>query len=649
MRPYYIILLLGVLLGNQRLMAQSDRIDSLENILKTSASEMAKVKALNILSYEYLFTDTVKANNCVKQLFEMSQTTMDSAVKAAAYKSLADQYTDLEDYTLALSYYNTAIELYKNLNTKESRIAYAKTLVNKGIIPHIHGDFNEALILYSEAEPILMKEGEKRYLINLYNKKCDVYEQMNLKEKALEYALKAVQLSEQEGDAENMARSYLTFIANATDVKQKMEYLKKAKQLIEKAKLPDWHLFYYYLNYGGELYKQKLFVEALNSYLMADKYAFDEREKLTNRLSITQIYIDLKQYEKAEKELLQAYEEANKQELKLQIRDILLQMIVCDSVKGDFKKAFVHLKKSVQLNNEILSNETQKRFDFLNAKYDVTRREAEIQKLKDDKKLQQLQIHQKNILNVVFGVGILFFFITSILIYRNQKQRRNIAEQKVKTLESEKQLIATRAVLKGETDERMRIARDLHDGLGGLLSGTKLILNNMKENVILSPTSVNDYNNALQLLDSSINELRRVAYNMMPETLFNNGLEKTLGEFCNALNNQASVVVKFSFFGSFKRLDNNLEIVVFRVIQELTNNALKHSKAEAIHVQLIQEDNRISASVQDNGFGFDLSRVDESKSSGLRNIRSRVMSMGGQFHLDTSVGKGTEAIIEFVV
>lgn len=647
MRTYYFIFLFGVLSGNLHLMAQSKRIDSLENIIKTTSSEIDKVKALNILSYEFLFTDTMKANHCVKLLYKISNTTKDSAVKAAAYRALADQYTDLEKYPTAISYYNKAICLYKNLDNKGSSIEYAKTLVNKGIIPQIHGDFNEALNLYSEAEPILLKEGEKRYLINLYHKKCDVYEQMGLKEKALEYALKAIQLSEIEKDDENQVRSYFTYIANSNDARQNLKYLKKAKEIIDNSKLPEWHLFYYYLNFGGELYKQKRYTEALNYYLIAEKYAFDDREKITNKLFVTQIYIDTKQYDKAENELIKAYEDASRLQLKVQIRDILNQMVVCDSVKGDFLHAYMNLKKSIQINNDLLNYENQKRIDFLNAKYEVIQREAEIQKLRDDKKMQQLEIKQKNTLNYMFAFGILVFIITAILVYRNQKQRRIIAEQKVRRYENEKQLIATRAVLKGETDERVRIARDLHDGLGGLLSGTKLILNNMKENVILSPASVNDYNHALELLDSSINELRRVAYNMMPETLFNNGLQKALEDFCKALNNQANVFIDFSFFGNFKRIDNNMEIIVFRIIQELTNNALKHAKSESIHVQLIQDDNRISASVQDNGIGFNLSMVDESKSAGLRNIRSRVLSLCGQFHIDTSPGKGTEATIEF--
>jgi len=266
-------------------------------------------------------------------------------------------------------------------------------------------------------------------------------------------------------------------------------------------------------------------------------------------------------------------------------------------------------------------------------------------------KIEQLTLIKQERTRLSFILAFLLFLISaaSFLFWRNVMQKKQLAEQRIIQLEQEKQLEATQAVLKGETTERTRISRELHDGLGGLLSGTKLILNNMKGNAVLTESSVNQFDHALSLLDTSITELRRVAYNMMPENLLHFGLKKTLEDFCNGLNMGIATSIRFSFFGIDSRFELDTEILTFRIAQELLNNALKHSEASEINIQLVQESKRISLTVQDNGKGFDQKEIDVNKSSGLRNIRSRVDSLGGQFYIYSEPDQGTEMTIEFAL
>jgi signal transduction histidine kinase len=238
--------------------------------------------------------------------------------------------------------------------------------------------------------------------------------------------------------------------------------------------------------------------------------------------------------------------------------------------------------------------------------------------------------------------------VTLLLIRLNFRKKQQLATAQIEQLKKEKQLTATQAVLTGETTERTRISRELHDGLGGLLSGTKLILNNMKGNVVLTEEHVSQFDRALSLLDNSITELRRVAYNMMPENLHHNGLRKALDEYTQNLS-VGGVSVRFSFFGDEARFELNREVIVFRIAQELLNNALKHSGATDINAQLIQEKERLSLTVQDNGKGFDMKTIDESKSSGIRNIRSRIDSLSGLFSVYSEPGHGTEITIEIAI
>jgi len=206
----------------------------------------------------------------------------------------------------------------------------------------------------------------------------------------------------------------------------------------------------------------------------------------------------------------------------------------------------------------------------------------------------------------------------------------------VKQLEQEKQLVATQAVLDGETQERSRLARDLHDGLGSMLTGVKLNLMEMKKGIKLEYPDVERFDKALGLLDNSVVEMRRVAHHLMPDSLSRLGLKPAVGDFCRSF----APTVVFDYFGDEKRLDPMMEVVIYRSIHELVNNALKYSGASQILVQLMQEPHRIAFTVQDNGCGFDAS--EETTGSGLQNIRNRIASFGGNIQIDSRVGEGTE-------
>jgi signal transduction histidine kinase len=213
-------------------------------------------------------------------------------------------------------------------------------------------------------------------------------------------------------------------------------------------------------------------------------------------------------------------------------------------------------------------------------------------------------------------------------------------------MEKDRQIIASHAVMEGEEKERGRLARDLHDGLGGILSGIKLKLANIKGNYIVNTEYLDVFDYALDLIDSSIKELRRVAHNMMPETLINFGIKEALQDFCSSIS-QDNLKISYKFFGEAFRFEKPIESTLYRIAQELVNNAIKHANASEILVQVIQEQNRVHLTVSDNGIGFQVPSIDSLKSAGLQNIRARVQSFNGQFDIDSQPGKGTEITVEF--
>jgi signal transduction histidine kinase len=244
--------------------------------------------------------------------------------------------------------------------------------------------------------------------------------------------------------------------------------------------------------------------------------------------------------------------------------------------------------------------------------------------------------------------------------YRNIRHRQQLAKQqdelnrqRIRELEKDKQLVAVDSLLKGQEEERSRLAKDLHDGLGGLLSGVKFSLSNMKDNLIITPDNMAVFERSLDMLDASIRELRRVAHNMMPEMLTKFGLDEALKEYCNTVNATKLLSVKYQSVGMSPaeagRLEKATEIIIYRIIQELLNNVLKHAAASEAFIQVIRENNRLGIVVEDNGKGFDTRILEESKGAGWVNIRSRVEYLKGQLDIHAEPGKGTLVNMEFQV
>jgi signal transduction histidine kinase len=314
---------------------------------------------------------------------------------------------------------------------------------------------------------------------------------------------------------------------------------------------------------------------------------------------------------------------------------------------GQYKDAMDYYIKYMTLRDSVYNSEKSKQIFELETKYQTVKKEKEIYTLLADKR-------KKNIYIVIL---ISFFTIASVIgVYnnihlRNKKviaeQSNKLNEQKIKEMEKERQLLATQSVLKGEEAERTRLARDLHDGLGGLLSGVKLKLSNLKGNYITSQTSIEQFDLAVNLLDNSIKELRRVAHNMMPEALVKFGLKDALQDFCERISTGKELKLSFQFFGESIRIDQTLETTIYRIAQELVNNALKHAKASEIIVQIMQDSNRIHLTVQDNGIGFNPKNVDTQKSSGLQNLRARIESFNGLLEIASNPNTGTEISVEF--
>ena len=303
---------------------------------------------------------------------------------------------------------------------------------------------------------------------------------------------------------------------------------------------------------------------------------------------------------------------------------------------------------NLQLGNREKGAAFLKRYAEFVRKHDVkgfhqTMADIEI-KYETEKKQQQIaSLEKEKRFYIITGVSgaLILLLVFGLLFYRHRLNRgkRELAERKVKQLEQEKQLVTTQAVLEGENAERSRLSRDLHDGLGGMLSIVKLHLSGIRSTALLPESDANRFAKALEMLDKVVAELRRIAHNMMPESLLRYGLKASLEDLCRSIP-----TANFLFFGENPRLDSRLEILIYRCAYELINNAIKHAEATHINVQLTMDERLVSLSVQDDGKGFDPETV--ACGAGFTNMRNRIAFYNGKINVYSSPGEGTEVTIE---
>jgi len=311
--------------------------------------------------------------------------------------------------------------------------------------------------------------------------------------------------------------------------------------------------------------------------------------------------------------------------------------------QGKYRDAYLYFEKFSAVNDSLLISEKSKEFSEREMRYETEKKEAQI-------KLQQASISQKNTLNYILVGGALALIAILILGYRNYSHRQKLQQQRISELETEKQLTATEAVLKGEEQERTRLAKDLHDGLGGMLSGIKHSFQNMKGNLIMTPDNAQAFERSMDMLDSSIREMRRVAHNMMPEALVKFGLDAALKDFCNDINLSGTLAVNYQSIGlNNEKINDTVAITTFRIVQELLNNVLKHAAAATAIVQATRNNNALSVTVEDDGKGFDTSSLNTSRGIGWSNIKNRVEFLKGKIDIHSEENTGTSVFIELPV
>ena len=315
-----------------------------------------------------------------------------------------------------------------------------------------------------------------------------------------------------------------------------------------------------------------------------------------------------------------------------------------------YKEAYFYSKNYLFLKDSIESIKNKETILEFEAKYSNSENKRKIINLENEKEKAELVAKNNKLYYVVFGMlsGILLlvlFFLWKI--NRNQKKINNqkdvIHNQKLINLKNQKDVEVMQALIDGEELERKRVARDLHDSIGSKLSSLKILFSRVSNDIIKRT----DIESLEVLLNDSIHELRQVSYNLVPESLLNLGLENAIIDLCFSLNSDV-VKIECQIFGVKKDLSESIQTSIFRIVQELINNALKHSKGTEVLVSCSQNKSAFLITVEDNGIGFNSKELYKKSGLGLKNIKNRVDILNGYFNC-LSDSNGTCINIELEV
>jgi signal transduction histidine kinase len=588
----------------------------------------------------------------------------------------------LSNFDSSIHYLNQANDLAKKLNTDK----FDYTINNKySIYYYYNSNFDKALEHAFKAKDIAEKEKDLKLLARSYNNISGIYNHFGRPKNAIEYTLKCLDLAEQSNDSVNLSSFNVTASETYGALRQYDKVVVYAKKGIEYGKafnnigsvinaLNNLSIGYSQLNKLDsavdaniqqlELAKQQQNIVFINYALInlcynnfrngnttaAAKYAEELKQYIKdypdNQLSpevnvaFALGLISQKKYDLAAAEIDKGLETATAGNNNISLVNLYNTYTLLNYLKGNIKEAELFTYKSDSVATKRNLEELNQYAQDLEAKYETEKKESQI-------KLQKAQLKQKNTLNYLFGGAALSVVLIGLFGYRNYRNKQKLQQTKIDELEKEKQLAATEAVLKGEEQERSRLAKDLHDGLGGMLSGIKHSLNTMKGNLIMTPDNAQSFERSIDMLDSSIKEMRRVAHNMMPETLVKFGLDVALKDFCNDINQSGALVVNYQSIGlENANIEQTTAITIYRVVQELLNNIMKHASAKNALVQVTKTNEDFSITVEDDGKGFDTGILKTAKGAGWSNLQSRIEYLKGKIDVQSAAGKGTSVLIE---
>lgn len=559
----------------------------------------AETELARVYAWEGQYKKSIKHSQNVLRDAKKHEGRLRYELESDAYNEIGGNYREMGDLEKALDYFLKSLKVKDEIEKYDKKIAAEYRAINKYNIGGVYSSMNDC-------KSAIKYQKETFYELTALenNRTCQVAdgisrEYINCKQldSAKTWAFKTITLAQTQKIGNQFEVSAYSLLAE-----------------IYKEQLPDSAIFY------------------LNKALK-----FETSKNLA--LQTARIYITKAEILSAQNNYIEAQHNFTKAS-ELLPSDAILDLSALYNAWGvaanenqDYKKASESLIKFIQLNNSINSEKTQKAVRELNIKYETEKKERQIteQELK-------IQKQQTKFLYAVFGSGLLVLLMGGgFILYRY------IQKAKLKRLQQEKENAILNAFIKGEERERNRISHELHDGVAATIGAVKMGLESMPH---LSKQSQQEQLQKLtQILENTHADVRHMAHNLLPSTLEKEGLIKATQQFAHEINQTQLLTISVLENNSqAELLSKQLQLMLFRIVQELVNNIIKHSQAQEAIITFSKTNGTLQISVTDNGIGY---QENNGKGQGLYSISQRLKSIGGNFKIVKGTHtNGTQAIAE---
>ena len=625
-------------------------VDSLSNLIVHGKTDSIKARA-NFLLSDHFYRDSVKAKEYLNRGLKLVKG--EPILKGLYHHYLAGIYFDL-DSKFAIQEYEKAIKEFEKIKSKESYQFQARSWHNIGVLHQYIGEPRKFMdILIQRSIPLSSKANELGNTA-LYLGEVGMM-LMNYKDHqgATQYFKKGLAMMEANPPIDEF--DYLEILLNSSRNYLHLNKLDSVNIYLNKAEpvaknIHNDGLYYDFIEVKSNYFNvNKRFAESEQLLLDGISKALKNNQGNSLSYKLCMLYFQLFKSYLGQNKFQQA-KAAMEKSREYDIYKDPVNMILRYSHLAElyekmnhYSNAYDYLKKAYMLRDSNYSANSKKDMIEMEKRLQLSEKEKEIEKLRSDN--EQILLIQKNqrLLNWLFGIGAFIFLLIVLFLYYIYQNNKRTSKIELNVLEQENKLKLAHAVMNAEDNERHRIARDLHDGLGGTLSAIKLRLS-AEEKDNNSP----GIGESIAQLDGSITDLRNIARNLMPETLIRSGIDVALKDLCASLGSKA-LQIEYQSYDIGPNIPKDKQLNIYRIVQELLANSIRHGKASYILVQCSQEQNKFLITIEDNGKGFAMKSNDKKLGMGLNNIKKRVELMQGIFDLNSEINEGTTANIELYV
>jgi signal transduction histidine kinase len=324
------------------------------------------------------------------------------------------------------------------------------------------------------------------------------------------------------------------------------------------------------------------------------------------------------------------------------ISEILNSQYEFASAKGEYQRALDFRNQYFAVKDSMFQERKSKDIVEMETQYKTREKDQEIAFLNQENELKAASLERNTFL--IIGLLILLglvIVVFNFLRYRAiQRAKSVLQEQKIRMREAQ-----IKAVIDSQEQERKRFATDLHDGMGQLIAALQLNIQSMSQ--LNGDLNKRDelYANSTHLLKDVHKEIRNIAFNLMPQTLMNEGLVAAVEELIKRINSTNQLQIKLSVLDLSQRLGEVVEVSLYRIIQEFLSNIMKYSQASQVYLGLTQHEDELVLTIEDDGIGYDLSKFKNSQGNGWRNINTRLNLIKGEMEVDTQEGRKGSSIL----